>query len=201
MTTRRTTHARWLGLAWVAALCGCGAPSPPAPMHKDTPAQATSAAGAGSHAAVAIASGNSAATGYARAQRYARCALIAETSQPMRDGIELDDIDRLGDAATAGAGNRLDPQSLQHEACLRVGAGEYAQVDQLLRQSAAAGNVDAQIEPAASAGKRRAGASGACGGRRPVGAAVCFRSCRGRPGAGGAGRLGHAWSSCRHAGA
>ncbi|MGQ5314914.1 hypothetical protein ACULMH_15155 [Xanthomonas arboricola pv. corylina] len=120
-------------------------------MHKDTPAQATSAAGAGagagagSHAAAASASG-SAAAGYARAQRYARCALIAETSQPTRDGIELDDIDRLGDAATAGAGNRLDPQALQRAACRHVGAGEYAQVDQLLRQSAAAGNVDAQIE-------------------------------------------------------
>ncbi|PPT22631.1 hypothetical protein XarzCFBP7410_16430 [Xanthomonas arboricola pv. zantedeschiae] len=146
MIAQWATHARWLGLAWAAALCGCGAPSPPAPMHNDTPAQATSAAGADSHAAVASASGNSAAASYARAQRYARCALIAETSQPMRDGIELDDIDRLGDAATAGAGNRLDPQALQRAACRHVGAGEYAQVDQLLRQSAAAGNVDAQIE-------------------------------------------------------
>ncbi|WP_146091361.1 hypothetical protein [Xanthomonas arboricola] len=64
----------------------------------------------------------------------------------MTDRTELEHVDRLGDAVSAGTGNRLDPQAIQRAACRRVGAGEYAQVDQLLRQSAAAGNVDAQIE-------------------------------------------------------
>ncbi|PPU39012.1 hypothetical protein XaplCFBP3123_15520 [Xanthomonas arboricola pv. populi] len=115
-------------------------------MHNDTLAHVTSAAGGEPHAALAIASGDSAAARYARAQRYARCALMAETPQPMTDRTELEHVDRLGDAVSAGTGNRLDPQAIQRAACRRVGAGEYAQVDQLLRQSAAAGNVDAQIE-------------------------------------------------------
>ena len=113
-------------------------------MHNAAHMESTT--GAGPHAALAVASRDSAAARYALAQRYARCALIAETPQSMTDQMKMGDANRVGDAVTAGAEKRLDAQEMQRAACRRVGAGEYAQVEQLLRQSAAADNVDAQIE-------------------------------------------------------
>ncbi|MBB3780221.1 hypothetical protein FHY16_003004 [Xanthomonas campestris] len=131
---------RWLLLvpqALALSACGTGA-------RQDFQAEATlqaSAAGTGRSSAAA-APGALAAASYARAQAYRRCAMLAEAPPAPSVG----DADPAEPGARAVVSQRARDHAARLKACQHVGEGEYAQVDQLLRQAAAGGNTDAQLE-------------------------------------------------------
>ncbi|CAD7729665.1 hypothetical protein LMG31884_43810 [Xanthomonas hydrangeae] len=132
---------RWLILVPHAlALSGCGTGSPQA-FQAEAKMQAGAAGTRRSTAAAAP--GERAAASYARAQAYRRCAMLAEAAP---SATSVGDADLSEPGARAAVSQRARDHAAQLKACQHVGEGEYAQVDQLLRQAAGGGNTDAQLE-------------------------------------------------------
>ncbi|MCC4609756.1 hypothetical protein LL967_17985 [Xanthomonas campestris pv. zinniae] len=124
---------------WVLSACSADvSPSAPAATERET-------GGAGAaHAAPKVATGDLAAARYARARMYARCAALTEAAQSTAGSVGAADA-TAGDV-TEGSLQRARDHAAQLMACRHIGQGEYAQVEQLLRQAAVGGDPDAQLE-------------------------------------------------------
>ncbi|MCL1531104.1 hypothetical protein M3O57_12980 [Xanthomonas nasturtii] len=81
---------------------------------------------------------------YARAHMYARCAALTEAAHSTAGSVGA--ADATARDATEGSLQRAPDHAAQLMACRHIGQGDYAQVEQPLRQAAVGGDPDAQLE-------------------------------------------------------